>query len=1053
MLIPKYFEDIRTLDVGTEPLRSYYIPVSPTQDMNYTDRKKTDRFRLLNGDWNFRYFDSIYDCQEAFYEEGYDTDYFDTLPVPSNWQDHGYEIHQYTNTRYPFPFDPPYVPHENPCGAYVLDFTYTKPEGTSTFHLNFEGVDSCYYVWMNGVFVGYHQVSHSTGEFDITKNLREGNNRLAVLVLKWCDGSYLEDQDKFRNSGIFRDVYLLARPENYIHDYFIQTALIDDYQKANISVSIDFAGQALPVAYKMLDADGQLVAEGTSEDDKINFSLSDIKLWTAESPYLYTLLLSTEDEAIRERVGLREIKIVDSIVYLNGSKLRFRGVNRHDSDPFVGSAVTLQHIRKDMALMKQHNFNAIRTSHYPNAPEFYQLCDEYGFYVIDESDLEVHGVVDLFDVNIYIEGGEHPFPTFICDNPEWTHAIVDRTRKNVMRDKNRPSVLIWSMGNESGYGCCLEAALAWTKSYDPSRLTHYEGSLHRPRDPIGGKNDYTNIDLRSRMYASIPEMHAYLDNHPDKPFIQCEFVHAMGNGPGDIEDYYQLEEQYDTFVGGFVWEWCDHGVYMGTTNDGKKKFYYGGDSGEFPHDGNFCMDGLVYPDRTPSIGLKEYKNVHRPMRVHLVDAAESTYTLQNNLDFTNLKDFIYIYYEILCDGEIVATGEIKDADILDVAPRSKKAVQLPITAVTDRKCSVLIHARKLCADAFRKEGFELGFDQLTLNEASTEKLVQLLADEITQNSNDTQATTVTYTENDRFIFIKGADFSYTFNKLSGMFDKLVYKNHSFLDQPMEMNIWRAPTDNDRVVKQLWYNAGFDCLKPRTYDAQTSSEDDGSLKIAVVSSMAPVYRQKFLDIESTWLVKTNGCIIVNFEVERDSVMRGKYSLYFNHGEDTLDRNGIVNEFFVNEAYLPRLGLRMFLPKEMNQIEYFGYGPYESYIDKHQASYIGKFDAPVTAMHEDYLRPQENGSHYACEYMNIAGDHSKLTVYNDSNFSFNVSEYTAEELTNKAHNYELEKSGSTVLCIDYRQSGIGSGSCGPQLAKQYRLNDTHYSYSFHIKPEVF
>ncbi|MCD8046926.1 MAG: DUF4981 domain-containing protein [Clostridiales bacterium] len=1046
MIIPKYYEDIHTLNVNSEPIRSYYIPTSPAQDPAWKSRREADRFYLLNGDWKFLYFSSIYDCLEVFYEEGYGTDEFDTIPVPSNWQDHAYGLHQYTNARYPFPFDPPYVPHENPCGAYVRSFSYHKAEGTSTYHLNFEGVDSCYYVWLNGTFIGYHQVSHSTGEFDVTGQLREGENTLAVLVLQWCDGSYLEDQDKFRSSGIFRDVYLLARPENYIQDYFTRTVLTDNYKNADVTIDLTFAKDEMPVSYRLMTPCGCTVAEGSANGSKITFSVSDVTLWNAEEPYLYTLILATDGEVIRDRIGFREIKVVDSVVYLNGAKLRFRGTNRHDSDPYVGSAVTLDNIHEDMALMKQHNFNAIRTSHYPNMPEFYELCDEYGFYVIDETDLEIHGVVDLYNVNIFEEKGEHPFPPFICDNPDWKEPVLDRVQKCVLRDKNRPCVLVWSMGNESGYGCTFENVLAWTKKFDPTRLTHYEGSLHRPRNPIGGKNDYSNIDLRSRMYASIPEMHAYLQNNPDKPFVQCEFIHAMGNGPGDIEDYYELEEMYDTYVGGFVWEWCDHGVYMGKTNSCHKKFYYGGDFGEYPHDGNFCMDGLVYPNRTLSVGIREYKNVHRPVRVKLVDVAEGKYILQNNLDFLNLKDALYLTWSVWCDGDEISSGEVRDPQILDVAPRTKKTVTLPIEVPQmEGKSYVMFHSHKLKADPFREEGFDLGFDQLFLHDAPTKKLTALLASEKSGHK------AVTYTQDERYVYIEGEDFSYTFNLLTGVIGRIVYKNHSFMDDPMELNIWRAPTDNDRIVKRLWYEAGYDCMQTRTYSNAFETLEDGSLKITTVSAMAPVYRQKYLDFEIEWVIRPNGTIDVHFEVERDAVMRGIYAPYFYHPELKLDQHGIENNFEIHEAYLPRLGLRLHLPKNMCKVEYYGYGPYESYIDKHQASWFGKFDAHVAAMHEDYIRPQENGSHYGCEYVTVADRTHRLSVYNETPFSFNLSQYTAEELTKKAHNYELEKSGQTIFCIDYRQSGIGSGSCGPQLADKYRLNDTHYSFDFHIRPE--
>ncbi len=1041
MNIPRYFEDIHTLNVNAEPIRSYYIPTSPAQETDWKNRRETDRFFLLNGEWRFLYFPSLYDCTDAFWEAGYDTDEFDEIPVPSNWQDHGYGRHQYTNVRYPFPFDPPYVPHDNPCGVYIRTFPWHRENG-ATYHLNFEGVDSCYYVWLNGTFIGYHQVSHSTGEFDITQYIRDGENTLAVLVLQWCDGSYLEDQDKFRSSGIFRDVYILTRPENYIRDYFTTTTLTNDYRDADVHIALTFAQETMPVSYRLVTPWGFTVAEGLVNGDAIDFSVSDVTLWNAESPHLYTLWLSTGYEVIRDRIGFREICVRDAVVYVNGTKIRFRGTNRHDSDPFVGSAVTTDHIRRDLALMKQHNMNAIRTSHYPNAPEFYEMCDEYGFYVIDETDQEVHGVVELFDTNIDREGEFHPFPPFLIDDPDWNDAFLDRVQKCVIRDKNRPCVLIWSMGNESGYGCALEAMLAWTKAYDPTRLTHYESALHAPRHPRGGTNDFSNLDLHSQMYASIPEIRDYLDHDPAKPFFLPEFIHSMGNSPGDIEDYFALEEEYDTFAGGLVWEWCDHGVYMGTTEDGRRKFYYGGDSGEYPSDGNFCMDGLVYPDRRPSTGLLEYKNVHRPVRVRAGETP-GEYILHNWLDFTNLKDVLYLTYDVYLDGEVTSHGEIRDPEILDVPPRTEKTVRLPIEAPDGAgKAYVRIVSHRVDADALCPVGHPLGFDQIFLTDAPTARLTSLL----TREGGDGPA--VQWQEDERGAILTGADFSYTYNKRTGMIDRMLYKNHNFLEKPMEMNVWRAPTDNDRVVKELWYAAGYDRMQLRAYTSAFAEQPDGSLVITATASMAPVWRQRYLDLEITWTIRTDGSIDVHFEVERDAVRRGALAEYFHQPEEDTEPDVFQ---MGHDAYLPRLGLRLFLPKSMSQVEYFGYGPYESYIDKRRASWQGQFSAHVSAMHEDYIRPQENGSHYACEYVTVQDRTRRLCVYNEEPFSFNLSEYTQEELTEKAHNYELEKSGQTVLCIDYRQSGIGSGSCGPQLAEPYRLNATHYSYGFHIRPE--
>ncbi len=1041
MKIAKYYEDIHVSDVHAEPMRSYYIPFSPEMSEDWKERSETDRFFCLNGQWKFRYCRNVYELRDNFYEKGFDAEGFDTIPVPSNWQMLGYDQIQYTNTQYPIPFDPPYVPHDNPCGAYLHTFTYSPKEGREEF-LNFEGVDSCCYVWLNGQFVGYHQVSHSTTEYRITEYLQEGSNTLAVLVLKWCDGTYLEDQDKFRTSGIFRDVYILSRPVNRISDYFVHTAVDTESGKAELSVDLEFAGTPVPVSVRLLDPKGRTVAETAAEGTHFSVTVEQAALWNAEQPNLYTLFLSTEEEVIRDRVGFRQIEIRDAVVYLNGEKIRFRGVNRHDYDPKAGTAVTKEMVIRDLKLMKQHNFNALRTSHYPNAPELYELCDEYGFYVVDETDLEVHGVVDLFDVNIFEDPLEHTFPPFISDNPEWGDAILHRVRHLVTRDKNRPCVVIWSMGNEAGYGINFEQTLAWTKSYDPSRLTHYEGSLHRPKDR---KNDYSNLDLRSRMYASIPEMHAYLGSNPDKPFMQCEYIHAMGNGPGDIEDYYRLQEQYDAYVGGFVWEWADHAVDIGKTEDGETKYLYGGDSGEFPHAGNFCVDGITTPDRKVTEGLLEYKNVHRPARIRGVEPEKGLYELQNNLDFTNLKDYLILKYQVLCDGKPTAEGTIEDEALLDAAPRTKVQVQLPIALPDfDGKLSVVIREYLKEDQGFLKKGDLLGFNEIPVKENRSETVQTLLRAEEAPSEG-----TLETEEDETRIILSGRNFRYVFNKLTGLFDELNVNGKAMIEKPMELNVWRAPTDNDRIVKRLWLQAGYDMLQTRAYTCELSRSGKGEAVIRTTQSMAPVYRQKMLDFTITWTVGTDGLITADVLAERNLVMRGEMSRYFNQAPKLVDNHGILNMFEVNEAYLPRLGFRLFLPKSMDQVDYLGYGPYESYIDKHQASYKGAFSAKVPELFVNYIRPQENGSHFGCDYVAVSSPDSQMLVASDQDLSFNASEYTAEELTRAPHSFELEKSGYTVLCIDHAQSGIGSGSCGPQLDFPYRVNKPEYRYRFYIQ----
>ena len=663
MIVPSYYEDLQTLHVNTQPKRAYYIPASARMDDGVEHREGSDRFQLLNGVWSFRYLASVRDLSEPFYRPDHSADGYDAIPVPSVWQNHGYDQHQYTNIRYPFPADPPYVPYDNPCGCYLHRFDYHRDDCAPRVYLNFEGVDSCFYVWLNGEFVGYSQVSHSTSEFDVTDALTEGENLLAVLVLKWCDGSYLEDQDKFRTSGIFRDVYLLKRPSACVRDYFVTNAL--ERGAASVRVRLTYQGGAVPTALRLLDARGETVAEAQPEamenagsyTHQALLSIAEPTLWNPEQPYLYTLLIETPDEVITDRVGLREISIRDNIVYLNGEPIKFRGVNRHDSDPVTGPVIGVEHMKRDLELIKQHNFNAIRTSHYPNARMFYELCYQYGFLVIDEADHESHGASELYcsENEVWENHVEHWNEPF-ADNPDFMEATLDRTQLCVHRDKNRPCVISWSMGNESAYGCCFEAALAWTKHFDPTRLTHYESAQYRSRKR---KYDFSNIDLYSNMYPSLQTLQEYIDSEPDKPYLMCEYAHAMGNGPGDLEDYWRMICANDVLCGGFVWEWCDHAVYKGETPEGKPMYWYGGDHGEYPHDGNFCVDGLVFPDRRPGTGLLEYKNVHRPVRVTEYDQTTGRLTLRNYMDFVSLQDRLTGRYEVNCDGTVIESGCIE----------------------------------------------------------------------------------------------------------------------------------------------------------------------------------------------------------------------------------------------------------------------------------------------------------------------------------------------------------------------------------------------------------
>ncbi|HEX2924920.1 MAG TPA: glycoside hydrolase family 2 TIM barrel-domain containing protein [Ruminiclostridium sp.] len=705
--------------------------------------------------------------------------------------------------------------------------------------------------------------------------------------------------------------------------------------------------------------------------------------------------------------------MVDKVIYLNGEKIKFRGVNRHDSNPVTGPAVSVEDMLKDLSLMKQHNINAIRTSHYPNSPLFTEFCDKYGFYVIAEADIEAHGTTTIFG------GGQDgkSFP-LLAHDPDYEASILDRIKRNVIRDKNHASVVIWSMGNESGYGRNFENALRWVKGYDTSRLTHYESAHYTPD---GYKCDFSNIDLFSCMYASIEYIKEYFEEkHGDKPFIQCEYVHAMGNGPGDIEDYHDLIQKYDGFCGGFVWEWCDHAVYMGRTTDGKKKYYYGGDFGEFPHDGNFCMDGLVYPDRRVHTGLLEYKNVIRPLRLVKENSKDAKFTFRNMLDFVNTKDYLYITYQITKNGEVISNGVIEDESILNIKPHQEKVIYLTLKESFGDDCYIKFDYLQKNDLSFTKRGHQLGFDQVKLAVNHSGLKEDRIKDILGQF--DSPRGVMSFEESDRYIVVSGVNFKYTYNKMTGAFERMLYDNNVLLEKPMNYNIWRAPTDNDRNIRGKWEECGYNRALSRAYTTHVSRED-GNIRIITELAVTAIHIQRILDISTEWNIAEDGTISVNMQVEKN----------------------------METPFLPRFGLRLFLPQEINNVEYFGFGPNESYADKRRASYIDKFTAKVEALHEDYIKPQENGSHWGCHYLKVCSDSGLgLLVLNDEPFGFNASYYTQEELTNKPHNYELEKSGSTVLCIDYAQSGIGSNSCGPELIEKYRLNAQRFHTTMLLKP---
>ena len=1008
MRLPYYHEDLKKPRVNTLKKRSYYIPAG-SYDTALLPREESDRIQMLSGTWAFYYAENDRLLPADFLSETTDLSLFRPISVPSVWQNYGCGIHQYLNTSYPFPYDPPYVPEENACGLYIRDFEIFD-DGYDK-HLVFEGVDSCFYVWINQTFAGFSEASHNMAEFDITSLVHPGQNRITVLVYRWCAGSYIEDQDKLRMSGIFRDVYILDRPKKRIDDFFVRESFSEKFKEANVTVELSVKGRVTPEV-RLISGEGTgedaVMEEGADGLVKASFRIRDPHLWNAEDPYLYTLVMETEEEVIVKRIGLRKIEVRDAVVYLNGRRIKFKGVNHHDSSPVNGYAMTLQEILQDLSLMKLHNINAVRTSHYPPSPLLIELCDEMGLYVIDEADIECHNTQQLYGSRGDYDGKDREGNTFslIADDPEWYTLMFDRIESLVERDKNAASVVIWSMGNESGYGGNFERSAAWIKEKDPERLVHYEGALHAHRydpsefekqqlfayrsyDRPDGKFDFSNLDFYARMYPALSEW-VEIEKTCDKPMLLVEYCHAMGNGPGDLEDYWQEIYARDKMSGGFVWEWCDHAVYQGKTPDGKPKYFYGGDWGDRTDGYNFCMDGLVFPDRTVGTGLLEYKNVLRPIR--LKGRRGNAFIFENMLDFTDICGKIGIRYSITVSDRLAAEGCFVE---LKAAPHETFKVTVPEELPKDSESRITFEYVNLEEEVPSYLPKIYGFDQAVLGRAAKEaSLVSSEAPEVV--------------ETDDLVVISGTSFRYTYDKHLAAFVSMVKDGKAYLTSPLSLNIWRAPTDNDRVVRMKWERVGYDRMMLRAYKTQVQKRKD-RVVIKTAAGLGAESLQKFAEVKLNFEIGGNGDILTDIRADRLPIMPS----------------------------FPRFGLRAFLDQAFETVAYEGYGPVESYIDKHQAAAFGVYDTSVTALHEDYIMPQENGSHFGCTTCVLSDGLDREIRITGHSFSFNASHYTQEELTKKKHNFELQSSGNTVLCIDGHMAGIGSNSCGPVLMEKYEV----------------
>jgi len=1015
------WENPRVFQRNKEPGHATLMPYADAAQALLGDRYASPFCKLLNGTWRFRQSLGPAQAPRGFETLEYDDAGWDEIQVPGNWQLQGdYDPPMYTNVQYPFAIDEcPRVPDDTPTGSYRATFTVPGAWDGRKVFLVFEGVESAFHLWVNGYPVGYSQDSRLPAEFDITPYVRRGTNVLAARVYRWSDGSYLEDQDHWRLSGIYRDVYLWSAPAVHVRDYVVTTPLDDDYRDAELRLTaqVHNYGQ-VPVGGHTLDVqlhnpDGQhVLTEHLPVPDVpsgAEVALSHVATvinplkWTAEKPNLYTLLLVLRDaedgvvEALSCRVGFRQVEIRDAQLLVNGVPITVRGVNRHEHDPLRGKTVDERSMREDILLMKRHNLNAVRTSHYPNHPRWYELCDEYGLYLIDEANVECHGRLQT------------------SREPEWEAAYIDRATRMVLRDRNHPSVIIWSLGNESGMGSNIEAEAAAVRALDPTRPVHYEPILREPRRP-------------SRVSEIIPPMYPHIerlvalaeDPEDDRPVIMCEYAHAMGNSCGNLKEYWEAIESHRRLQGGFIWDWVDQGLLQ-VAEDGTEWFAYGGDFGEEPHDGSFCINGLVHPDRTPHPSLLEYKKVIQPVRVHAVRVAEGVLEVENRYDFSSLSHLVGRWL-LLADGEVIQRGELPP---LHLAPGERTTVTLTMEKPVLRPGTEywLVVEFLLAQDTLWAEaGHLVAHEQFLVPWDVPDEAPISLSGLPTLHVADTEET----------LSIRGEGFVAVFAKGDGTLRSWRQEGQELLAGGPRLNLWRAPTDNDaRRMASLWRGAGLDRLVERLI----AFDVDQPAPQAVVVRVRTLAHAPDLDPQMAGFTVT-------------------YTYTFFASGDLLIETHLTPQGDLPP--LPRVGLQMTLPEGYEQFSWYGRGPHESYADRKESALVGVYSGSVDEQYFPYVMPQENGNKTDVRWAALRDDQGSgllvagVPTAGTPLLSVSVHHFTAQDLTLARHTYELTRRPEITLNVDLMQSGLGGESCGPGTLPQYQVPPEEYGWTVRLLP---
>lgn len=983
--------------------RAYFFSYDSIKNAQTFQRELSSRFKLLSGQWTFNYFTNPLLVPEEFYSQKMEE--WGQITVPNMWQMEGHGDLQYTDEGFPFPIDVPFVPTDNPTGAYQRTFTLGENWNDKQTIIKFDGVETYFEVYVNGHYVGFSKGSRLTAEFDISSYVQQGENLLSVRVMQWADSTYIEDQDMWWTAGIFRDVYLVGKEHVHVQDLTVRTDFADDYQSATLSCQVELENLSTTVAsgytleYALQDkstvvASGQCDSLTIQDNSQASFAIDVVNPthWTAENPYLYQLFITLKDaqgnivEVIPQRVGFRDIKVRDGLFYINNQYVMLHGVNRHDNDHLKGRAVGMDRIEKDLILMKQHNINSVRTAHYPNDPRFYELCDIYGLFVMAETDVETHGFANVGDLSR------------ITNDPAWEGVFVDRAERHVHAQKNHPSIIMWSLGNESGYGCNIRAMYSATKAIDDTRLVHYEED-----------RDAEVVDVISTMYSRAQLMNHFGEHPHDKPRIICEYAHAMGNGPGGLTEYQNVFYKHDHIQGHYVWEWCDHGV-LARDENGQEFYKYGGDYGDYPNNYNFCMDGLIYPDQTPGPGLKEYKQVIAPVKIHAVEGTKDRFTIENKLWFTNLNDYT-ITADIRAEGETLRSVQFK---VEELAANSAREITINLPELDEREAFINFTVRKDSRTMYSEANHDIVSYQFQLKENTASE-----AEFVNHN-----AQALVTTESRLEHVIEGHNFTLIFSKVNGKLTSWRVNGEELIQSEPRLNFFKPMIDNHKQEYEgLWHPAHLQIMQEHFRTLQVEATDD-SVSITTTSIIAPPVFDFGMRCTYRYQINAQGHLNVELSGER----YGDYP-----------------------HVIPVIGLDLGINGSFDQVSYYGRGPEENYQDSRQANLIDVYHSTVADMFENYPFPQNNGNRQHVRWASLTNRHGTgLLVKPQQEINFSAWFYTNQNLHEAQHTIELEKSGYITLNLDHQVMGLGSNSWGSEVLDSYRVYMDEFRYGLTLIP---